>query len=306
MTKSKNIIIIGHAALDFIYRIDSFPSSPTKLKAKEHIISGGGMAANAAAAAAKLRGNVSLWSRIGQDPAGSLICSELQSCGVNTKYIQKFLGTRSATSAVLVDAHGERFIVSEDDHEMPMGTEWLPLDEIDKAGVVLSDLSWFEGTYLAFKEAKKRGITTIVDMDLGGGRFLEKILNLTDYVICSAPAFEIFVKGINLTDRFHWLLSKGVRHAGVTQGSKGYTWLQKEGQLQHQVAFPIDAIDTTGAGDAFHGAFAWALSEGLEDKKCAEYAAAAASLKCRKLGARSGLPTLEELETFLSKMTSLQ
>ncbi|MFM7085231.1 MAG: PfkB family carbohydrate kinase, partial [Hyphomicrobium sp.] len=146
--KRKNIIIIGHAALDFIYRIDAFPSSPTKLKAKEHIISGGGMAANAAATAAKLSGNVFLWSRIGNDPAGSLICSDLQSCGVNIKYIQKFVGIKSATAAVLVDAQGERFIVSEDDHEMPMGTEWLPLHEIDKASVVLSDLSWFEGTFL--------------------------------------------------------------------------------------------------------------------------------------------------------------
>lgn len=303
--KSQSIIVIGHAALDFIYRIDAFPSGPTKLKAKEHIISGGGMAANAAAAAAKLSGNVFLWSRIGKDPAGSLICSELQSCGVNTKYIQMFEGARSATAAVLVDANGERFIVSEDDHEMPMETDWLPLNEIAEASVVLSDLSWFEGTYLAFKQARIKGIPTIVDMDLGGGQFLEKILDLTDYVICSAPAFELFVQGSDLKRRLQWLLSKGVRHAGVTQGSKGYIWMQKEGQIRNQIAFPIATVDTTGAGDAFHGAFAWALAQEFDDVRCAKYAAATAALKCRKLGARSGLPNFEELEFFLSNHRSL-
>jgi sulfofructose kinase len=67
-----------------------------------------------------------------------------------------------------------------------------------------------------------------------------------------------------------------------------------------QPAFSVAALDTTGAGDAFHGAFAWALAEGHPDQTCAALASATAALKCRRLGAREGLPTLSELEDFLA------
>src|SRR5262249_30727367 len=95
------------------------------------------------------------------------------------------------------------------------------------------------------------------------------------------------------------VLALGVQHAGVTRGADGYTWLTAGGESGHQPAFPSEIVDTTGAGDAFHGAFAWALSNGHRAPECARIAAAVSALKCRRLGARSGLPTLEELNSFL-------
>jgi sulfofructose kinase len=297
---TKRIITVGHAALDFVYRIDAFPPRPTKLRAREHITSGGGMAANAAAAAAQLGGAVTLWSRIGDDPAGQVILSDLARAGVDTRYVKVHPGARSATAAVIVDASGERFIVSEDDQEMPMAADWLPLGNVAGAGAVLSDLSWIEGTQVAFEAARTHGVPTIVDMDLGGGRLLTEIVHLTDYVIASAPAFERFVAGADTQERLAGLIARGVRHAGVTRGAAGYTWMDRAGLRGEQPAFPVTAVDTTGAGDAFHGAFAWALAGGQPDQVCAEIAAAAAALKCRSLGARAGLPNRDELDTFLA------
>jgi sulfofructose kinase len=297
---AKRIITIGPAALDFVYRIDAFPARPTKLRAREHITSGGGMAANAAAAAARLGGDVSLWSRIGSDAAGRLILHECERFGVDTRHVKVHEGARSATAAVIVDAAGERFIVSEDDHAMPMTADWLPLEEIQDAGVVLSDLSWLEGTRAAFETARAAGVPTVVDVDLGSGGLLADLLPLTDYVIASAPAFERFVAGAGADQRLASLLAAGARHAGVTRGAEGYTWMTEAQGVVRQPAFPVAAIDTTGAGDAFHGAFAWALAEGHPDTACATLASAAAALKCRRLGARQGLPTLSELEDFLA------
>jgi sulfofructose kinase len=297
---ARRIITIGHAALDFVYRIDAFPPRPTKLRAREHITSGGGMAANAAAAAARLGGDVTLWSRIGSDPAGRHILRECERFGVDTRHVKVHEGSRSATAAVIVDASGERFIVSEDDREMPMSADWLPLEEIADAAVVLSDLSWLEGTRAAFVTARAAGVPTMVDVDLGSGGLLADVLPLTDYVIASAPAFERFITGTETGERLAHLLATGARHAGVTRGAGGYTFMTRTHGLVHQTAFPIAALDTTGAGDAFHGAFAWALAEGLPDETCATVAAAAAALKCRRLGAREGLPTRTELEDFLA------
>ncbi len=96
---------------------------------------------------------------------------------------------------------------------------------------------------------------------------------------------------------------RGARHAGVTLGAKGYSWKTQDGQEGHQEAFPVDVVDTTGAGDAFHGAFALALASGCSDEECARVASAVAALKCRRLGARAGLPTTSELDAFLLERT---
>ncbi len=296
----KRLIVIGHAALDFVYRIDAFPPRPVKMRAREHITSGGGMAANAASAAARLGADVALWSRIGSDHAGRLIIEELRRIGVDTTSVRQHPGARSATAAVIVDKAGERFIVSEDDHRVPAAADWLPLSEIANAGAVLSDLSWIEGTRAAFETARALGVPTLVDLDMGSGRLLTDVAHLTDIVIASEPALDAFVCGDGIEGRLHTLRAQGHAHAGVTRGSDGYVWLDASGALQHQPAFAILAHDTTGAGDAFHGAFAWAVIEGHPIAECARLASAAAALSCRALGARAGLPTRAELDAFLA------
>jgi sulfofructose kinase len=296
----QHLIVIGHAALDFVYRIDAFPPRPLKMRAREHVTSGGGMAANAASAAARLGCEVALWSRIGSDPASRIIVDELNRFGVDTRHVKVHPGTRSATAAVIVDASGERLIVSEDDHAMPVSAEWLPLQEIANAGAVLSDLSWIEGTRVAFQEAHAKGVHTLVDLDLGSGRLLADVAHLTGYVIASAPALEAFIPGDDTADRLRSLIAGGARHAGVTRGADGYEWMDASGTRHVQPAFPVVARDTTGAGDTFHGAFAWALTQGHTDSECARLASAAAALSCLGLGARSGLPTRAELDEFLA------
>ena len=295
----KPIICVGHAALDFVYRIEAFPPVPTKVRSLEHIESGGGMAANAAATIARLGGAVELWSRTGADSAGTRIHAFLEQEGVDIRYVRTYEGARSSTSAVIVDGKGERLIIGERDHAMSMDASWLPLEHIAAAAAVLSDLRWVEGTRAAFTAAREAGIPTLLDADLAGGGFLEEFLCLADYAIFSAPALDGFSPGASDAERLARVLSLGVKHAGVTRGAEGYTWAGAGGQAGHQPAFEIEIVDTTGAGDAFHGAFAWALASRHAPADCTRIAAAVSALKCRRLGARSGLPTLEELNSFL-------
>jgi sulfofructose kinase len=294
----KPIICVGHAALDFVYRIEAFPPVPTKVRSLEHIESGGGMAANAAATIARLGAPVELWSRTGADSAGKRIHALLEQEGVDIRYVRTYEGARSSTSAVIVDGKGERLIIGERDHAMSMDASWLPLERIAGAAAVMSDLRWVEGTRAAFDAAREAGVPTLLDADLGGGCFLEEFLCLADYAIFSGPAFDGFGGGDDV-ERLARVLALGVKHAGVTRGADGYTWATGGGQSGHQPAFATEIVDTTGAGDAFHGAFAWALAGGHAPADCARIAAAVSALKCRRLGARSGLATLEELNLFL-------
>jgi sulfofructose kinase len=294
----KLIIVVGHAALDRLYRIDAFPLKPTKVSAREHREEGGGSAANAAAAISRLGGSVALWSRVGDDESGHKVRGALERGGVDAEFVRAYQDVTTPTAAVIVDAKGERLVVSEDDRVMPMDVDWLPVGRIPSAGAVLSDLSWLEGTLALFSEARRAGVPTVLDIDLGGGSLFERFAPLTDYAIFSAPAFEKFVPGSDDAQRLAAVLGYGVRHAGVTRGGRGYVWQTRDGKGE-QVSFPVPVVDTTGAGDAFHGAFAFCVAAGLDDAECARVASATAALKCRRLGARLGLPTASELDVFL-------
>src|SRR5262249_32151799 len=147
---------------------DSLPSRPTKIRALEHIETGGGMAANAAAAVARLGGKAELWSRVGDDDIGVKIRRALTAAGVDARYVQSFEDNRSSTSVILVDGRGERLIVGARDVDMPSGTSWLPLERIDSADAVLADLRWLEGARIAFETARRAGVPTVLDADLGG------------------------------------------------------------------------------------------------------------------------------------------
>ena len=299
MAGAKRIICIGHAALDRIYRIEGFPAQPTKVRALEYIEIGGGMAANAAVAIARLGGKAELWSRVGDDSAGATIRAGLRAERVDIRYVQSFEGARSSTSAIIVDDKGERLIVGQRDAGMPSGTSWLPLERVKEADAVLGDLRWLEGVRGAFARARKVQVPTVLDADLGAREALGGLLKLTDYAIFAAPSLREFAAGSSDEQRLAHILSFGPRHAGVTLGGGGYLW-REAGGGGHVPAFPVSVTDTTGAGDAFHGAFALMLAEGMPMADCVRNAVGVAALKCTRLGSRAGLPSRAELQGFLA------
>jgi len=296
----QRLIMVGHAALDRVYRVEAFPREPTKVRAIEAIEVGGGMAANAAVAAARLGGRCELWSRVGDDNAAAIIKAGLKAERVDIRSVESFEDARSSTSAIIVDDQGERLIVGMRDTSMPTGTSWLPLERISAVDAVLADLRWLEATRVAFEHARKAGVVTVLDADLGAREALPEILELADYAIFSAPALREYAKDGDDHHRLAHVLTRGPRHAGVTLGRDGYLWREANGEVGSQPGFAVDAVDTTGAGDAFHGAFALALAEGLSTADCARRAAAVAAMKCMRLGSRAGLPTRTELEAFLA------
>ncbi|MEQ1648104.1 MAG: PfkB family carbohydrate kinase [Hyphomicrobiaceae bacterium] len=303
MPPPRRIICVGHSALDRTYRIEHFPAEPTKVRALEHVEAGGGMAANAAVAIARLGGKVELWSRIGDDAAGQVIKAGLKAERVDVRYVQSFDQTRSSTSAVIVDERGERLIVGQRDAGMPSSTDWLPLERVRDAHAVLGDVRWLEGLRAVFSEARLHGVPTILDADLGAREALPDVLALTDYAIFSAAALREFTSitdpAQDLSGALQQVLDHGVLHAGVTLGREGYCWREANAMgapLDGQVSAPhVDVIDTTGAGDAFHGAFTLMMAEGRSSRECATIAAEVAARKCTRLGSRAGLPRRAEI-----------
>ncbi|UEM14857.1 sugar kinase [Bradyrhizobium barranii subsp. barranii] len=296
-TKPVHVICLGLSALDQVWRVDRpFAGGSEKIKAVEYGTLGGGMAANASAAVAKLGASVAFWGRAGNDAAGHEMKSAFTAEGVDVENFRLFPDGRSSVSGIIVDSRGERQIVNFRGL-YPEAADWLPLEAVARASSVLADPRWAEGAATLFREARSRGIPTVLDGDMADTEVFERLLPLTDHAIFSEPALAAFAgsaedKSLAALARF------GCRVIAVTRGEGGVSW-HENGQLHRQAAYTVDVVDTTGAGDVFHGAYALAIGAGLDVRATMAFSAATAAMKCRHAGGRNGIPEINECLVFM-------
>jgi sulfofructose kinase len=291
------VICLGLSALDQIWRVDRpFASGSEKIRAVDYCTLGGGMAANAAVAVARLGASVAFWGRAGNDAAGQEMRSAFAAEGVNVENFRLFTDGRSSVSGIIVDSSGERQIVNFRGL-YPEAADWLPLEAVARASAVLADPRWVEGAATLFCKARARGIPTVLDGDVADAEVFERLLPLTDHAIFSEPALASFA-GSAKDESLAALARFGCRVIAVTRGEDGVSWYES-GQLHQQAAFAVHAVDTTGAGDVFHGAYALAIGVGLDVRDAMIFSAATAAMKCGHAGGRNGIPTINECLTFM-------
>ena len=308
--RSLDVVCLGHAALDRIYSVEAIPRVATKVRASAYREVGGGMASNAACAIARLGGRVAFWGRAGDDAAGATMAREFADYGVDARDFRLLGGCRSSQSAIVVDARGERLIVSHHG-DAPDDASWLPLARVRDAGAVLADVRWLAGARALFGAARDAGVARVLDADVADGAVIDALLRLADHVVFSehglarwAPLPErpsAAQRRAALERAWNAMCEHGdARACAVTGGEAGSWWRTAEGWL-HVPAPAIDAVDTLGAGDVFHGAYALALAEGGDIASAARFATLAAALKCTRDGGRAGCPTRAEVAAFAAR-----
>lgn len=295
--KPVHVICLGLSALDQVWRVEQpFAGGSEKIKAVAYGTLGGGMAANASVAVAKLGASVAFWGRAGNDAAGHEMASAFTAEGVDVENFRLFPDGRSSVSGIIVDSLGERQIVNFRGL-YPEAADWLPLDAVAQASSVLADPRWVEGAATLFGEARARGIPTVLDGDMADAEVFERLLPLTDHAIFSEPALTAYAGSAD--DRSLAGLARfGCRVVAVTRGKGGVSWYE-QGRLHRQAAYAVDVVDTTGAGDVFHGAYALAIGAGLDVRAAMAFSAATAAMKCRHAGGRNGIPDINECLAFM-------
>ncbi|MDD1534788.1 MULTISPECIES: sugar kinase [unclassified Bradyrhizobium] len=292
-----HVICLGLSALDQVWRVDRpFAGGSEKIRALEYGTLGGGMAANASVAAARLGASVAFWGRAGNDAAGHEMKAAFAAEGVDVENFRLFPDGRSSVSGIIVDSSGERQIVNFRGL-YPESADWLPIEIVARASSVLADPRWVEGAATLFREARSRGIPTVLDGDMAEPDVFERLLPLTDHAIFSEPALTAFA-GSAQDESLAALARFGCRVLAVTRGEGGVSWYGN-GRLHRQAAYAVDVVDTTGAGDAFHGAYALAIGAGLEVRAAMAFSAATAAMKCRHAGGRNGIPDINECLAFM-------
>lgn len=282
-------------------RVDAFPAPGAKVQASEFLITSGGQAGNAAVAVARLGAKCSYIGALGDhdDEVANTIAKTFAGEGIDVSRALRVRGARSSVSTIMIDRTGEKMIATRRDTGLSSATLDDPAAAVAAIDAVLLDNRYATLTLPICQAAQKRGIPRILDLDKPSPADDPLVMGST-HVISSAEAMR---ESTGLKDYGAALRKFGETYKGflaVTNGPEGVYWLDK-GEIRHMDAFKIEAVDTLGAGDTFHGAFTVRLVETNDPVESMRFAAAAAALKCLRFGGLMGAPTRAEVDEFLNK-----
>ncbi len=303
MKKSCDFAAIGYCGIDSIAIVPSIPLD-SKVEIIESFEQGGGPAATAAVAAARLGADTVFIGSVGDDSAGNAIIEEFASENVDTSHIAVRKGGTSPRAYCWIEANtGKRSIAWTRGKR-----EELASDEVDEELIRNSRICHLDGHQMeaALAAAKIAAANNIpVSLDAGTIRpGIEKIIEFTDILISSEEFARRYTGESDNESALRALGKNGAAVTAVTMGEKGSMALGKDGEIIRCPAFKITPVDTTGAGDVFHGAFCVRYLETKDVYECMRFASAVSALKCLKSGGRTGIPSRAEVDEFLKRFCS--
>jgi len=290
-----DVLCVGAGTYDLVYSVDRNPQPDEKIRATSFTGCGGGPAANAAVTVSRLGLQSAFVGYLGNDIFGNAHIDELQQAGVNIDLVARGEDS-SALSVVMVKPDGSRSLVNYRKPESFLAAGSVDFTSIDAKVILFDGHEPYISPSLA-KSARQRGIITLLDAgSIHPGT--EELAGLVDYLICS-ESFGLGFSGESSDENALEKLSFYAPNVVITLGKRGLVWKNAEGRGRTD-AFKVKAVDTTGAGDVFHGALAACLAQKWEWQESLVYASTAGALCCMKIGARLGIPTKEEVEAFLA------
>ena len=296
MEMNVDVLCIGHASYDLVFAVDHHPEADEKTFALKFISCGGGPAANAAVTVSRLGFKSAFAGYLGNDYFGQRSLEEFEKAAVNTDLIVRG-DSPTPVSSIWVKPDGSRTVVNYKESTRPLAASTLNFSGCHPK-VVLFDGHEPDASAELMKIIQGRGIPTVLDAG-SVHRGTLKLLDLTDYTVASQK-FSRECTGKDDPEEAAVKLGQYCPAVVVTLGQRGLVWKNKQGSGSLP-AFDVDAVDTTGAGDAFHGAFAAGLASGKRWMEVLRYAAAVGALCCTKYGARPAIPSAREVDQFLKK-----
>jgi len=288
----------GVCPIDYLCILKSYPRLDEKIEALKSEVQGGGPVPTAMVTLSKLGKKAAFTGRIGNDPEGEFVMNQLQREGINTDYLSFDPQIKTPKAFIWIDKKTGKRTVVLDQPELKR-TRLSELRFLDKVKIKYLHLDARDidiNIYLA-KWAKKMGAEVILDMGSLRGNF-KRLLPLVDYLVVSRRFALGYTKLNDPVKACRKILNQSFKAVVITLGEKGAVAGGARGTVFQVPGYKVNVVDTTGAGDVFHGAFIYGLCEKWELKKIIQFSNACAAFKCTKLGGRAGIPSLEEVENF--------
>ena len=291
---------IGLCTLDRIMLLPEYPGKNEKRTALRSKVCGGGPIANAIYALARLGHSTAICGKVGGDYEGRLIWEWNASAGVNTRCMVSDPAGKTPSAQIWVDKKtGSRTVVLDETGISPLTFNEIPTEILESSQYILLD---GRDSALCLKIAQSaRDSGAKIVYDLGSMRKnVEALLKSADIVIASADFAEAFNPGGDADIALKKIFDAGPEIAVITLGAKGWIWRDRKGHGRSD-AFKVDVVDTTGAGDVFHGAFIHGLLRGRDTSGSAEFAGAAAGMTCTVLGGRDAFDSEKDVLDFMGR-----
>jgi sugar/nucleoside kinase (ribokinase family) len=301
---------LGTVAMDVILQVDSLPGEDGFAVVKQKKYLEGGSASNVMVQAARLGAKCGFISQVGDDDIGNAIKNGLEKEGIDTSLMVTKNGGTSLHTNIIVGNDGKKMIL------LNMGDSFLSMAEkdvnysfINSSKIFYTDLLPGIPAITALKKAKEAGLKTVFNLQVGiplmeqFGVPQSEIISALKYVDVFAPCREAFRQMTNAEDSLAGMQHFMKNYTGLlvlTMGSEGVAAADGESIITVP-AYKVNAVDTTGAGDSFIGSFMYAyLLKNLQLENALKFSSAAASITCKKLGARA-CPYLNEVEDVYGK-----
>ncbi|TAG29212.1 MAG: carbohydrate kinase [Verrucomicrobia bacterium] len=302
-----DVFCVGLLCADLVLTVDGHPGPNEKIRARSRLIAPGGPAVVAAAQVARLGGRVAFAGLVGRsetDPLAALLRREVEAEGIDCAALVEREGFTTPLACVLVKPDGARAVVSHRDTADTGRVERAGAPSgFPPARIILADGHRPEWTPAVVGHARATEALLVLD----AGSWTAAVQTLAaeaDHVVaseaCARAALGSRDPADPTLDLHSALGARKVATVVVTLGARGVVWCAA-GSRGAREAFPVDEVDTTGAGDGFHGAYAFGLARGLSLPACLRLASAAGALACTRLGAWSAVARRAEIEAFLAK-----
>ena len=298
MTQNYDCTGFGICAADYLSIVSKYPQLDEKTETVEFSYQGGGPIATALVTLARLGFNTSFIGKIGDDADGAFILRQLSYYGVNTSgiIVDKSMPTNKAF--IWIDQQtGKRSIVLNANQYKPVSESEISLAHVNSAKYLMIDGRDTNSVFFIIQWAKKQNIQIVLDAGSPRNR-MDELLRLVDYPVVSQNFCHNYLKTKNYYDAVKRLREFGATAAVVTCGENGCYGADEAG-IYFQKAFKVSVVDTTGAGDVFHGAFVAGLLKKYSLPEILRFASAVAAIKCKQIGGIKGIPDFKTVKRFL-------
>lgn len=296
-----DVVGVGLNATDTLLVVPHFPAYAGKVAFEEEIVSPGGQVASAMAACARLGLRAKYIGSVGDDERGRVQMASLREWGINLEHVQRRAGCANQSAYIIIDrGTGERTVFWSRPECLRIDPAEIAPEQILCARLLHIDGHDTAAVAHAARIAHDAEIPVTVDVDTIYHGF-DRVLPYVDYLIASS---EFPAQWTNEPDPFRALETiqreYGMRVAAMTLGAHGALALEN-GRFLYSPAFVVNCVDTTGAGDVFHGAFCYSVLQGMSLADALDFSNAMAALNCTAMGARGGIRGVEEVRALMQR-----
>jgi sulfofructose kinase len=296
-----DVVGVGLNATDTLLLLPKFPAYAGKVPYDDEILSPGGQVATAMVACARLGLRTKYVGTVGDDLRGRILLDSLRNSGIDLSDVQIRPNCATQSAYILIDrTTGERTVLWRRGDCLRLDARAITHEQISQSRLLHIDGHDTEAVEHAARIARQAGIPVTVDVDTIYHGF-DRVLPLVDYLITSSEFPTAWTSERDPFKALELIQNEyGMKVAGMTLGSAG-AMARMAGKFYYSPAFVVNCVDTTGAGDVFHGAFCYAVLHGMELPETLDLCNAMAALNCTALGAAGGIQPLEEARALMAR-----